>query len=304
MNTTTVSHPLLRGSSVVARLLISFAVVIAFTLSSEAATIRLENGNSVAQFRTENEPAFPGLHEWSVDNVNHVFQQWFYYRVGDAGGEATINSLTHQSSTAFDLTGDGRNDFLRSSYADPAGRFTIAVSYLLTGGTAGSNQSGLLESILIQNTSANPLPMHFFQYADFDLNNTSPDDALVITGTPRNTAHQTDPVMRVSESVTTPPPSHFEANLLNLPNNLVTRLNDGSPTTLADVSGPIAGDAAWAFQWDFEIPVGQSQIITKSKSIRTGEHIPEPGSIALVLTGLATAAVLRRRRITLPGKQS
>jgi hypothetical protein len=296
MKMTKLLNTLQHGRSVTLGSLISIAATLALALPTQAAAIRLENGNSVAQFRTENEPAFPGLYEWSVDGVDHIFQQWFYYRVGDAGPEAPINRLTHVESVPFDLTGDGRNDFLRAKYADPLGRFTAQVSYLLTGGTAGSNQSGLFEAIQIENHGQNPLSMHFFQYADLDLNGTTSDDALVITGTPPNTAHQTDPVMRVSESVTTPPPSHYEANNLGLPGNLVTRLNDGSPTTLADVSGPIVGDAAWAFQWDLSIPAGQSQVINKVKNIRMGEHIPEPGSVALVLTGLASSAILWRRR--------
>jgi hypothetical protein len=297
MNTTTQSNSLLRASSAVTRTLFSLAAVLAIALPTEAAVIRLENGNSVAQFRTENEAPFPGLHEWSVDGVDHVFQQWFYYRLGDAGGEATINSLAHLESTPIDLTGDGNRDFLRTRYADPLGRFAVTVDYLLTGGTPGSNQSGLLESIQIQNTGASPLPMHFFQFADFDLNNTSADDAVVITGTPPNTAHQTDPVMRVSETVSTPPPSHYEVNDILLTNDLVDRLNDDdSPTTLADIAGPLVGDAAWAFQWEFDIPVGESRIITKVKSIRVGEHIPEPGSIALVLVTAATGALVPRLR--------
>ncbi|MEX0585969.1 MAG: PEP-CTERM sorting domain-containing protein [Pirellulales bacterium] len=224
-----------------------------------------------------------------------MFHQWFWYRVGDAGPERTIDTLTHLESTPLDLNGDGLNEFLRTRYASP-GLFTIQVNYLLNGASAGSNRSNLAEAIQIQNNSNLPLPLHFFQYADFDLNDSSNDDSLVITGTPRNTAHQTDPIMLVGETVTTQPPSHFEAGDVDALVSIEDRLNDALPTTLADVSGPLFSlDAAWAFQWDLLIPPGQSHLISKLKDIRPGPNIPEPGSLALVLGGLATMAIARRR---------
>jgi len=62
------------------------------------------------------------------------------------------------------------------------------------------------------------------------------------------------------------------------------RLSDAAATDLADLPGPLVGvDASWAFQWDFELPSGQSMLISKDKSVRPS---PEPSSIVLCLIGL------------------
>ena len=33
---------------------------------------------------------FRGMNNWTVDGVNHMFQQWFWFRVGEGGPESRV----------------------------------------------------------------------------------------------------------------------------------------------------------------------------------------------------------------------
>src|SRR6202007_888602 len=57
--------------------------------------ITLTSGNSVAKLRTRStDPGSPtGLYSWTVNGVEQVKQQWYWFRVGAAGGETSIDTL-------------------------------------------------------------------------------------------------------------------------------------------------------------------------------------------------------------------
>jgi hypothetical protein len=77
----------------------------------------------------------------------------------------------------------------------------------------------------------------------------------------------------------------------------LAELIDAVPTTLSDtpatgvVLGP--GDLAWAYQWDFVVPVGGTFQISKDKHL---SGIPEPAAALLLSMGLGMIAVVRRGR--------
>lgn len=227
---------------------------------------------------------------WTVDGVNQLFNQRFFYRAAGFADEVAVDSLPLNFFQASETNGfdDPRNDTLSVRYTDAGGlRFDIA--YQLRGGTAGSGAADLGESISIRNTGNIAQSVSFFQYVDFDLGGTPGGDIGQIIG--GRIAQQADLAggFNVNETVVTPAPNHFELNTFP---NLVAKFSDGQVTTLADVAGPLAGDVTWGFQWDFVLSPGQVFIISKDKRL---EQVPAPAGVALVgLSGLV--AMGRRRR--------
>jgi hypothetical protein len=248
-----------------------------------SASVMLKDANSTAWFDPS---SADGLYSWVVDGTEHMYQQWFWYRVGPNDGEQSIDALTMDGSPLeSDTNGDGDPDTLYTRYV--GADFRIDLWYILAGGASGSGASDIGEIIRITNTSkTSALDFHFFQYADFDLNDDGSNDTVEITG--GNTAHQSSPTVHVAETVVTPRPSHYEAGIFR---DTLDSLIDGGPTTLSDDGGPKTGDATWAFEWDKVIDPGRTLLISKDKNI-----IPEPATMALMGIGFVVALVMRRRR--------
>ncbi|MBE3134897.1 MAG: PEP-CTERM sorting domain-containing protein [Acidobacteria bacterium] len=262
------------------------AVGLVACATATAAPIVLENGNSWARFCTDSQL---GNDIWLVDDWNYLRQQWFWYRVDDpagpAGGERSLDTLDPAPSAyVTDTDGDGIDDNLRLRYADGNQGLTVEINYNLLGGTPGSGRADLAETIRITNTGRAAQSVHFFQYVDFILSDAQ--DTVWIPWP--NTADQWFGAIHTAETVTTPVPSHYDVGTVP---GILNALNDALPTTLGDQAGPIAGDVAWAFQWDMEIGPGDSRLISKDKSLVI---LPEPATLALV--GLGVAGLVARRR--------
>lgn len=196
---------------------------------SRAQVVTLTDNNSVVQVNTGNSA---GMFNWTVGGQNQLYQQWFWFRAGATGPEATINTISAPTIT----TPDAKT--LYTSYFN--GAFGVQVNYSLTGGSAGSGYSDVGESIIITNATASALDFHFFQYSDFDLGGTAGGQTVQLgkntfTGL-FNTADQVAPGVAFQESVHTPGAQHGEAGLFPATLN---RLNDGIPTTLNDNAGPL-----------------------------------------------------------------
>jgi hypothetical protein len=222
-----------------------------------------------------------GAKDWIVDGVDVLYQQWFWYRIGNTpeqsidtiGNLVVTNPLPNIAVLAY------HNDSIK-----------VGVTYVLTGGTPGSATSDVGETISIQNIGRTNLDLHFFQYSDFDLSPTLVDNVSI--DPTHHIAHQTPTGggIALSETVVTPPASRAEANYFA---TTLNELNDGSPTNLNNVLTAGAGDVTWAFQWDKSIAPGGSFIISKDKNL---QPVPEPAAIAM-LGGvlLAVASKLRKR---------
>lgn len=265
-----------------------FAIALAgfFVPDSTAALFTLTDDNSVATFDTSSQA---NAYQWIVDGRDQLFQQAFWYRIGNVA-EQSLDTLPHPVEGATDTNFDGDLDTLFVRY-DGAG-FRVEVRYVLDGGLPGSYASDMAEQISISNLGTAPLDFHFFQYSDFDLNNTSGGDSASFPNA--NAVVQSEGLASIAETVITPVPSHREIDFYA---NIVNDLNDGLPTTLSDTPatgvnfGP--GDITWAYQWDVVIPAGSSYQISKDKNL-TG--VPEPAGIAILSIGLAFSAVAWRRR--------
>jgi hypothetical protein len=270
-----------------ALLLVALVAGCLVTSGASAAVVNLQDLNSSVAVITDQQA---GMASWVVDDVEHMYQQWFWFRVGD-DPEASIDSLLHNDATDVKVTDGNFNpgdDRVKLRYTDPNGRFEVLVDYILTGGLPGSNTSDVAETITIHNLGRGPLEMSFFQYVDFDLNDGDIDDSVQLVNA--NTMRQTDGLF-VAETVATPAPTLTEVALFD---STLDKLNDGSPSNLdGTTSSAGAGDWTWAFQWDIVLGANGSFIISKDKHISL---VPEPSSMVLAAIGLVGACFAARRR--------
>jgi hypothetical protein len=260
------------------------AMQLAATSSSSAWSYNLTNGNSSVTIHAD---ADYGMSDWTVDGQEQLYKQWFWYRKGATSKENTINQLNLidvQQSSPSTL----------STLYERSGSFNIEVSYSLLGGTAGSGFSTVGEQIKIANISGNPLDFHFFQYVDFDLGGSHLGDTVQlgqnISGL-YDYAYQNKGTAYFADEIVSPGAQHGEVGLSQ---SIYGKLVDDAPTTLNDSSGPVTGDATWAFQWDMVIPVGGVFSIALNKSVFV-TPIPEPSTLALGALAFALFGGVRHR---------
>jgi hypothetical protein len=279
-----------------------FAVLICMAsgVPALASTISLTDGNSVVVLDPSSSS---GVSSWTVDGVNQLYQQWFWYRVGN-GLQASIDTLG--TPTVEQVTSSQAS----LSYTGSNG-LTIKVTYLLTGGGTLSGAADLGESIAITNGGTAAQEVNFYQYSNFTLDNQASDDYVQFQNYNgvdqwKNVGHET-----LAETVITPRPnyretgqilsvsaSNYDANydtLYKLNNVPGLTLRDPNTNTTSATLGP--GDVTWAYQWDRTISPNSTFIISKDKAL-TGvlEMVPEPSSTALAIAAsIALAAVARRR---------
>lgn len=262
-------------------LILLLTIFVALSPPANANPYVLTSGNSSASIDPASQA---GMFNWTTDGVSLLYQQWFWYRVGSTGGEASLDTLP------FTATQVGNNlDLLFTGTG-----FTIDVFYRLTGGTAGSNTADIAEVINITNTSTEALDFHFFQYSDFDLNRLNLSDRVHIYPTPGSWSIVQVPTGNgpmLSETSATSPNLGEAATYPATLNSL----NDGSPTTLNGdlIAGP--GDVTWALQWDEHIGARSSYIISKDKKLEP--VVPEPAAIGLFGGVLLLVASKLRKRV-------
>ncbi|WP_298270091.1 hypothetical protein [Geobacter sp.] len=217
---------------------------VVWIMTSGASTASIDDAASC-------DPTAPlcGLYSWLANGGQEVmYQQWFWYREGENGPEAQIQTLTPgtPSSTADSVT-------LPFAAAD----FDLSVTWKLADGAAGSGRSTITKTVTVTNRKSTPLTLHLYHYSDFDLDQSSSgaDLAQVVegVGAVQTKAYGAGTLVQSA----TMPPSRFDVD--NSGFGTFSTLNDGEPTPLSNFPGPLpAGDMNFTLQWDLTVPVGGS----------------------------------------------
>jgi hypothetical protein len=258
---------------------------------ARAQTYGVTNGNSFALIDANSQA---GMRNWTVDGVNQLYQQWFWYRIGNHGGENSIDTLSAPTVTS---AGPG---LLSTTYANS--KLSVEVDYALHGGADGSGTADMNETITLRNLSNSSIDLHFFQYSDFDLLGSAANDhvELIRDGSSGPfigaTQWDGDPNNRqFAAHISVTPANHGEATFWSV---LLNELTDSKPTTLADTVGVVGsgGDVDCAFQWDLSLGVGGSLSLDVDKNLTLPvSTVPEPSAAALVGLGAAGLVFFRRR---------
>lgn len=270
--------------------------------SANAQVVHLSHNNSSADINLNGTGSSAGMTNWTVEGVNQLSQQWFWFRTGAMGSEQPINAIGGLTYSQPD------SRTLYSSYYNSTLNYGVRVDYLLTGGGPRINPtdksvSDISETISITNGGTTSLEFHFYQYSNFQLGGDSSDTTIRLgqnlrhlfneASVTKTNSHYT---FAVSETVVSPGANRGEVALFS---DTLGRLSNGSVDPLNNVTGPIGSvgnvGPTWAFEWDLIIAPGSSLGISKDKFLEIAPT-PEPSTAALLGLGAAAALVFRRRR--------
>ena len=161
-----------------------------------------------------------GVDNWTVDGVNQLYQEWFWYGIGSSG-DSPINTLAPGYNTAWPQQFDC--DLLRFE------RFECWSELCLDRISSGSGQSVLSEAITLTNNSSFPMDLHFFEYSNFTLNGSTSGESVSFPNA--NAVDVQNGLMSLTETVATPAANEWEGDYYP---TMLNELNSNSPTTLLD----------------------------------------------------------------------
>ncbi len=223
------------------------------------------------------------------NSVDHMYQNWWWLRVEGDNQETPLPALSR-----LDSPPQASSAVLQTVTAGLRFKFT----YTLTGVSA--SMANVLIEWEVQNLLTTTQTVNLFAYSDFDLNGLSGGDSgvLVSPSTIRYTKGNTAvDVIASTDNLFGYQVDSF-ANLLNL-------LNDGSVYNVSNSGLPFGpGDMTSVFQWVKTLGTNEVMRGTLTKVVNLdytpppppGPVIPEPGTWALMLSGLAPVALRLRRK--------
>ena len=271
--------PFYGGGGVAWSWLAAFALIVQIPIGIASAQIyTLTSDNSSVSINLGSQT---GMYNWSVDGQNQLTQQWFWYRIGSSGPQASIDTIGAPVAVEYGTS------ILDTTYT--AAKFSLSVDYTLTGGSPTSGASDLAETISIQNLTGSTLPFYFFQYADFNLGGTPNNDSGQLDKTSKgfNQVDQTDGFCHLGENVDTVVSHPATYGEVANDNSILSSLNNATPTTLND-NMSTSGNIKWALEWVANIAPGGTYIISKDLNMSgvVPVSVPEPSTWTLILLGV------------------
>jgi hypothetical protein len=236
-------------------------------------TCTMTDGAAVASVAVNDQA---GMYQWTVDGVNLLYQQWFWYSIGGSQTNP-INALGLVSAD------QATPDVLNLTYQNA--QLQVAVKYSLTdisNPATGHVSSDISEVIKVKNVSAVSEDVAFFQYSDFDLASNFQDTVQLKNS---NTVDQKPNIgsLVLAETVATPSPDRYELstfpNTVNELNGLNSNFHLANANTGPYPSASVSGDTTWAFEWDRTLGSGEGFTISKDKNL--SGFVPEPTALLL-----------------------
>lgn len=272
--------------------LIGMAALVLAVGPAWATSYTLTDLNSVAELcvTPSGTAGAPGVMSWNVDGVNQIKRQWFWFRIGNTAAETPLDNLTLMRTKQNDNTDEDGIDSLTLTYQGQGLKATIL--YQLNGAAFGSRESVINETITLTNVGSSTLDLHFFQYTDANLGDSAGNDVLSMMN--RNTILQTGSGSdhTLMETVVTPAATYYDLASASF---LYGEMTDSAATTLGDHGSTVAGDVAWAYQWDFQLTPNGSFSIGEADRIG---HAPEPLTMTALFAAVAgLGAYVRKRKM-------
>ncbi len=224
-----------------------------------------------------------GMFEWNVGGMDRLVRQWFFYRTtGTTGLNYGIQNL---GLVSYAVTG---GNVLDVNYGTTGSPVEVRVRYELL--SAGPGEGDIKEDIYVRNISGAAISgFRFFQYSDFNLTGGNDEVEILFDAGVIYAASQWNTTHYLSETVALPEPGKAQAGDATALYNALTTANGLELNNNAYYTG----DAAWAFQWTYDLASGEDLAIIKDKYISV-DPVPEPAALSLLLVG-AFAFVARRK---------
>ena len=249
-----------------------------------------------------------GAVNWTLNGVDYLDRQWFWYRTGNMLSEKILDatSLVLKSVTQTNTRPqDAAKDTLSLLYQDSATSptFTVTVTLSLQGDPTGANKSSMIETIKITNKTSAQLSFSLYQFMDLDLAPTNSFETAMFTN--NNTVVQYgngSAVMFEQSAIATP--TYRELSNSGTGGALLAKLtNTGSDnlsgTAMSGVTTLSASDVSWGNQWNFNIAGGSTVTVLENLKLSPNAYVPLPSAAwagSMMLAGIAVMSGRRSRR--------
>jgi|LSQX01.3.fsa_nt_gb hypothetical protein len=254
---------------------IVLALLLSFSLAANADTITLTDiygPNTVVNIDPDSQA---GVYEWIVDGTNHIFQNSYWYSIGN-GPITPVTSLGSPTVTPF-------AEFMAQVlYAGDL--FDFQVDYILAGWDIGTGQSDIAQTVTVTNKTGSPLNFTLYEYLNLDLNGNK--DGQTGTMTSSGAFSQTEGIT-LSEITINAVGSTSEVGDAA---TLLAKLYSNDPIV---ANNSYVGDVGVVFAMNFQLH--QSWMMSQDNRVINGA-VPEPSGIMALVGMVGLLPLMRRRR--------
>jgi len=259
--------------------------------AANATVYSLTSNNSSA---TLNLGSSAGLANLTVDGVNQVNQQWYWFCVGSSGPQMDLSQITTSPFVTINSASQ-----LTALYTNSTVSYGVQVQYTLAGQAAGSGKSGLTETARVFNYDSNisdpALNFNLLLYSDFTLRGPAyASDQFVQEGTSGGVSTSVQTLGNFATGTNNftaiTPANRLEAALFNQTLNELTTMN-GYDLNGNTSAGP--GHVTWAMEWNMAVNPSSSVNLSLLDQL---VQVPEPSICSLVILGLGLTFLRRQRR--------